>query len=98
MYRNSGYVRVYFETVPDENAQIINEASELLTTDCDDCFHEALGLLQKVRNDERAQNALGVALWLCGQKEEALQCLRRAAANGNADAAVNLRNLEKEIK
>ena len=98
MYRNSGYVRVYFETVPDENAQIINEASELLTTDCDDCFHEALGLLQKVRNDERAQNALGVALWLCGQKEEALQCLRLAAANGNADAAVNLRNLEKEIK
>ncbi len=95
MYRNAGYVRVYFETIPDSNAQIINEASELLTTDCDDCYHEALALLQKVRNDERAQNALGVALWLCGQKDEALDCLSRAAANGNADAAANLKNLKK---
>ena len=95
IHRNSGYVRVYFETVPDENAQIINEASELLETDCLDCFHEALGMLQKVRDDKRAQNALGVALWLCGQQEEAVDCWRKAAANGNADAQENLLQLEK---
>lgn len=92
--RNSGYIRIYYDYVPDKAAATINEASELLTTDCGDCHREALRLLQTVRNDERAQNALGTALWLCGQKDEALECFRRAAAKGNADAQENLRRLD----
>lgn len=92
--RNSGYIHIYYDYVPDQAAKAINDASELLTTDCGDCHREALRLLQSVRHDERAQNALGVALWLCGQKAEALNCFRRAAANGNADAEENLRQLE----
>ena len=52
-------------------------------------------MLLTVRNDERALNALGLAYWLCGQKEEALDYFRRAAANGNKDAQENLRQLEK---
>jgi len=95
--RNAGFIRVYYDCVPDVAAATINEASELLTTDCSDCHHEALRLLLTVRNDERAQNALGLAYWLCGQKEESLDCFRRAAANGNADAAENLKQLEKQI-
>lgn len=91
--RNSGYIRIYYDYVPDTAAKTINEASELLTTDCSDCHHEALRLLLTVKNDERAQNALGVAFWLCGQKDDALQCFRRAAASGNADAQENLRQL-----
>ena len=94
--RNSGYIRIYFDYVPDKAAATINEASELLTTDCIDCHREALRLLQTVRNDERAQNALGTALWLCGHKEEALDCFRRAAANGNADAVKNLNALTND--
>ena len=94
--RNSGYIRIYFDYVPDKAAATINEASELLTTDCGDCHREALRLLQTVRNDERAQNALGVALWLNGQKDEALSCFRRAAANGNKDAQNNLNQLENQ--
>ena len=94
--RNSGYIRIYYDYVPDKAAATINEASELLTTDCIDCHREALRLLQTVRNDERAQNALGVALWLNGQKDEALSCFRRAAANGNKDAQNNLRQLENQ--
>ena len=94
--RNSGYIRIYYDYVPDKAAATINEASELLTTDCIDCHREALRLLQTVRNDERAQNALGTALWLCGQKEEALDCFRRAAANGNADAVKNLNALTND--
>ena len=93
--RNSGYVRIYYDYVPDNNAKIINEANELLTADCTDCHHEALRLLQQVSDDERAQNALGVALWFCGQKEEAIDRFRRAAANGNEDAKKNLENLVK---
>ena len=92
--RNSGYIRIYFDYVPDKAAATINEASELLTTDCIDCHREALRLLQTVRNDERAQNALATALWLTGQKDEALSIYRRAAANGNSDAQENLRRLE----
>ena len=56
---------------------------------------EALRLLLTVRDDERALNALGVAYWLCGQQQEAIECFRRAAANGNVDAEENLRQLEK---
>ena len=92
--RNSGYIRIYYDYVPDKAAATINEANELLTTDCSDCHHEALRLLLTVRNDERAQNALGVAYWLCGQRNDALDCFRRAAANGNANAQDNLRQLE----
>ena len=51
-------------------------------------------MLQTVSNDERAQNALGVALWQTGKKVEALRAFRRAAANGNADAQANLKQLE----
>ena len=94
--RNSGFIRIYFDYVPDKAAATINEASELLTTDCGDCHREALRLLQTVRNDERAQNALGAALWLCGQQDEAVECFRRAAANGNADARENLRQLSEQ--
>ena len=96
--RNSGYIRIYFDYVPDKAAATINEASELLTTDCGDCHREALRLLQTVRNDERAQNALGVALWLNGQKDEALSIFHRAAAKGNADAIMNLKQLTENQK
>lgn len=93
--RNSGYIRIYYDYVPDEAAKVINEASELLSTDCSDCHHEALQMLLTVRNDERALNALGVAYWLCGQQQEALDCFRRAAANGNVDAKENFERLKK---
>ena len=94
--RNSGYIRIYYDYVPDTAAAIINEASELLRTDCDECHRKALTLLQQVSSDERAQNALGVALYLCGREEEALPHFRRAAAQGNADADENLRQIEKK--
>jgi tetratricopeptide (TPR) repeat protein len=95
--RNSGYIRVYYDYVPDTAAAIINEASELLQTDCGECHHKALKLLEGVRDDQRAQNALGVALYLCGNKQEALEHFRRAAENGNEDAAKNLKEIERTL-
>lgn len=88
--RNSGYVRIFYDYVPDTAAATINHASELLKQGQ---YAEALALLNTVRSDERAQNALGVALWQTGQQEEALRCFRRAAAQGNADAQENLRQV-----
>ena len=96
--RNSGYIRVFFDVVPDVNAQIINDASDMLHSDCPDCWHDALSMLQEISYDERGHNAMGVALWLCGRHDEAIEYWRKAAANGNADAAENLRQLEKTAK
>ena len=93
--RNSGYIRIYYDYVPDVAAKTINRASELLG---EGHYAEALTLLNSVRSDERAQNALGVALWQTGQQEEALRCFRRAAQQGNADARENLRQLENRTQ
>ena len=89
--RNSGYLRIYYDYVPDKAAAIINEASQLLQQEK---YSEALSKLQAVKTDSRAQNALGVALYMTGNEEEALQCFRRAAQSGNADALKNLEQLE----
>lgn len=96
--RNSGYIRIYYDYVPDTDAAIINEASDLLRTECDDCHRKALAMLLKVRHDKRAQNALGVAYYLCGRHEEAIECFRQAAENGSADARDNLMKIEKMKK
>lgn len=89
--RNSGYLRIYYDYVPDRAAATINQASQLLSQQR---YYEALALLQTVASDERALNALGVALWNTDRQTEALDCFRRAAANGNADAQENLRQLQ----
>lgn len=89
--RNSGYIRVYYDYVPDSAAAVINRASLLLRGER---YAEALEMLRTVENDERAQNALGVALYMTGNKQEALRRFRRAAASGNEDALRNIEQLE----
>ena len=89
--RNSGYIRIYYDYVPDSAAAIINRASELLR---EQRYTEALTMLRTVESDERAQNALGVALYMTGDKQEALCRFRRAAASGNEDARRNVKQLE----
>lgn len=86
--RNSGYLRIYYDYVPDTAAAVINRASELINQGRPS---EALQQLRTVSHDRRAQNALGVALYLTGHTAEALECIRRAAADGNPQAADNLR-------
>ena len=89
--RNSGYVRIYYDYVPDEAAATINKASELLRQEK---YAEALRMLRTVQNDERAFNSLGVALYMTGEKEEGLRYFERAAAKGNAEAKRNLEQLK----
>ena len=91
--RNSGYIRIYYDYVPDSAAAVINRASELLR---EERYGEALTMLRTVESDERAQNALGVALYQTGHEEEAIACFRRAAAAGNEQARKNLLQLRKE--
>ena len=77
--------------MPDSAAAVINRASLLLRGER---YAEALEMLRTVENDERAQNALGVALYMTGDKQEALCRFRRAAALGNEDARRNIEQLE----
>lgn len=86
--RNSGYVRVYYDVKPDANGIIINEAVELLRNER---YADALSLLLKVRNDNRAQNALGTAYYMTGDRDNAIRCFRLAAAEGDEDAIANLK-------
>ena len=90
--RNSGYIRIYYDYVPDAAAATINRASELMQQER---YAEALPLLQSQKNDPRSWNALGVALWHTGDKDAALDLFRRAAQQGNADARENLKQLAR---
>lgn len=90
--RNSGYIRIYYDYVPDTKAATINQASQLLQQER---YQEALILLQGVKNDPRGWNALGVALWQTGDVNGATEYFRRAAQQGNADAKENLRQLTR---
>lgn len=89
--RNSGYLRIYYDYVPDTTAKVINEASELLKKEQ---YSEALKMLKTVSHDKRAQNALGVAYYMTGNEPEAIECFRRAAADGNQQAKANLNSYE----
>ena len=90
--RNSGYLRIFYDYVPDAAAKTINEATELIGKER---YEEALKMLNTVRDDRRAQNALGVALYMTGNKAAGMDCFRKAAANGNKEAEENMRHLEK---
>ena len=86
--RNSGYLRIYYDYVPDSAAATINRATKLIGREQ---YAEALSLLRTVSSDPRAQNALGVALYMTGQHEQGMERIRRAAEAGNSEAKDNLR-------
>lgn len=90
--RNSGYLRIYYDYVPDTAAATINKASALLRQEK---YDEALALLRTVQGDQRAQNALGVALYMTGDKEAGIRCFEAAASNGNAEAIQNIKQLQE---
>ena len=89
--RNSGYLRIYYDYVPDTAAATINAASQLLQQEQ---VTEALARLLTVKADPRSWNALGTALYLSGQEAEGMEYIRKAAAQGNPQAIENLRQME----
>ena len=80
--------------MPDANADAINRAVRLMQQQR---WQEALPILNNVRADERSWNALGVTLFQTGQREQALDYFRRAAAKGNADAQQNAEQLQRYL-
>lgn len=90
--RNSGYVRIYYDYVPDATAKTINEAIDLIKQEK---YAEALVLLEPVSYDKRSHSPLGVAYYMTGNKQKGLDFMRRAAAEGNENARRNLNQIEK---
>ncbi|MBQ7162322.1 MAG: hypothetical protein IJR64_01840 [Bacteroidales bacterium] len=92
--RNSGYLRFYWDRVPDEAAAVINRASELVGQER---YEEAVVMLDAVKDDPRSFNTLGSALYMLGNYVDGLDYIRRAAEAGNAQAAENLKQLENRL-
>lgn len=92
--RNSGYLRIYFDRVPDRRAEAINSASQLLAQEK---YQEAYAILNDVREDPRSWNALAVCLYHKGDLQQALDYFQQAAANGNDDARENVKRLQDHL-
>ena len=92
--RNSGYLRVYWDYEPDEVGKLINKAVDLMRQDR---YDEAYSILneQRVRDDERSWNALGVCHYMLGREQQGINWMQRAAANGNLDARRNMEQVEE---
>lgn len=93
--RNSGYLRIYYDYVPDTAAKTINEATELMQ---EEKYDEALRKLLTVKDDKRAFSPLGVAYYMTGNRQKGLEYMKRAAADGNVQAKRNLEQYEAIMK
>ena len=93
--RNSGYLRVYWDYVPDEIARLINQAVELMRQDK---YQEAYDILSqpRVQADHRSWNALGCCHYMLGREDEGIRWFHKADQDGNADARKNLEQLEEK--
>jgi len=90
--RNSGYVRIYYDYIPDQKAAAINRGNDLLRQGKTD---EALTTLQTVSSDPRSWNTLAVAYYQKGDYQKAADLWQRAADSGDADARNNLNQLRQ---
>ena len=90
--RNSGYLRIYYDYVPDQSAREINAAIDMMAAGD---YSGALKALEAKREDPRSDNAYAIALFYNGREAEALEMLRKAAAAGDESASRNLMQLEE---
>ncbi|MBQ9667134.1 MAG: hypothetical protein IJV45_00080, partial [Prevotella sp.] len=91
--RNSGYLRVYWDYVPDEIAALINQAVELMRQGE---YQKAYDILSepRVQADHRSWNALGCCHYMLGREQEGIRWFQQAAEDGNPDARRNLDQIE----
>ena len=90
--RNSGYIRVYFDYVPDQNALAVNHAIDALEAGEP---ARALEILNTVKDDVRSRMARVSALLRLGREEEGVALLREAVAAGDTGAAAALASWEE---
>ena len=75
--RNAGYIRVFYDIKTDSAAVAINEGVKLMKEGDYDAAREKL---MPYKDDSRAWNALGVALYMTGNEQEAERYWHKADA------------------
>lgn len=90
--RNSGYVRIYFDYVPDEGARAINDAISDFETGN---VQSALEKLEQLRSDNRSDQAYATALLSVGRETEAVEVLETAVARGDEGCKALLADWKK---
>ena len=93
--RNSGYIRIYFDYVPDGNARMINEAIRLLG---EGELQSSLAILSTLRDDPRSDEAYAAALLRAGRADEAARVLEAAAARGDSLCARMLSEWNEHLR
>ncbi len=93
--RNSGYIRIYYDYVPDVNMGIIKEGIDLTVKKN---YKQAIDLLKTVEQDPRALSPLGDAYFFSGDNEKALEYYLRGSQAGNATATDNYNRLKKVVE
>ena len=93
--RNSGYMRIYYDYLPDQAARDINRAIDLMK---EKRYLEARNILDKYKSEPRAWNPLGVAYYMTDRKPEGIDFFRKAIANGNEYAKKNIEQIEAGAK
>lgn len=93
--RNSGYLRIYYDYVPDESAREINSAIDMMASGD---YAGALKVLETKRDDPRSANAYAIALFYNGREADALEVLRKAAEAGDESASRNMMQLEEYLR
>lgn len=88
--RSAGNIRVYYRTLTDSVAMAINRSIHLI--DCDSVA-DALVLLNRLPDDPRKYNTLGVAYQRTGDWALARDYFRKACDEGDDEAAENLRRM-----
>lgn len=83
--RCARYLAVYYDSANDDAVEIINESNRMIS---EGLYAEAYEKLEEVQEDMRAFNAIGVALMMQGEFEEAMPWFEKAL-EGNCPSAQN---------
>lgn len=92
--RNAGYVQIYYDTKPNpvQEQQIANTNNGINLIK-EGKYSEALTALSQVDDQKRVANAIGVCYMMTGDYAKAEEYFNQAVADGNPDAAENLKRI-----
>lgn len=92
--RNACYISVYYKTVKDTNAEIINTAVELIQQNN---YTDALNQLLPIGSDARTWNLIGVAYMMMKDFNQSKDYFLKAIAENDSNALKNLNQIQAFI-
>ncbi len=89
--RNACYVAVYYDVLNDVAAEAVNAANAMIRAGK---YDEALGVLLRHKDDDRAWNSIGVCYMMLEEEDEAIGWFEKAVEAGRQGAYRNLEQLK----